>query len=106
VSLGFFDDIHIPRSMLPQPAVWKSAEREWAWRVEDGDQELFFGRNAEIRFRVDSVDYPPLPSLQAQAEDRAAGNPVLGTAERPHVPMAIVGRADATGLGMTAWGWE
>ena len=45
--------------------------------------------------------YPALPcgtSLQA-----SEGEEVLGTAQRPFVPMEVVGRADGDGLGMVHW---
>ncbi len=104
VSLGFFDDIHIPSDLLLQPAKFSEAEREWYWEMDDSTP-LFYTRGGDVRFKVHGVSYTPIPSLQAQTEQKKAGNAVLGSAEAPHVPMAVVGRADSNGLGMICWDW-
>lgn len=43
----------------------------------------------------------PLPPLQAA--QREAGEAVIGTKERPYIPMEVIGKADGDGLGMVHW---
>jgi DNA-directed RNA polymerase subunit E'/Rpb7 len=102
--MGFFPDIRIAPEMLPAPHRYHPDEREWSWQVGDG--ELFFERGQRVRFRVQRVRFAPVPTLQEQQERRERGQVAAGTAERPHVPMLVEGRADTEGLGMLMWGWE
>lgn len=105
MSLGFFDDIHIPPEMLQQPAVWNAEESEWCWLMDEDSAPLFYSRKGEIRLKVHAVEYSHIPSLQFQAEERKCGELVTGSAAKPHVPMLLCGRADSTGLGMISWAW-
>jgi DNA-directed RNA polymerase III subunit RPC8 len=105
VSLGFFDDVTIPKEMLQQPSQWQEATSEWTWTMESEDPPLYYTLGSEIRFKVHAVRYHPVPSLETQHEQRAAGLPVEGTAALPHTPMTVVGRVDGTGLGMIGWEW-
>lgn len=66
-------------------------------------QDLFFERGLPLRFKVQSVRFHAPPTLAEQQEQKDAGEPVLGTKERPFVPMEVVGRADGDGLGMVHW---
>ena len=114
--------------MLQQPAQWNESEKEWSWlqiqgEEDDADEEepkeekeggggeaeaqppLFYTKSGEIRIKIHCVRYHPIPSLVVQAEQKAAGLPVEGTAAFPHSPMTVIGRADGTGLGMIGWAW-
>lgn len=95
--------------MLQQPPKFHpssspSATPEWSW-LQQGQTDLFYFLNQEIRFRVHDIVFHAMPSLQVQAEQRKANEKVIGTIENPHVPMEIVGRVDGPGLGMLAWNW-
>lgn len=105
VSLGFFDDVTIPAEMLQQPAQWHEAGREWSWAMEEEEPPLYYTRGGEIRIKTHGIKFYAVPSLAKQAEQRAAGEAVEGSAALPHAPMVVVGRADSTGLGMIGWAW-
>lgn len=102
VDLGFFKDVRIPEDLLPEPRGWHEEENDWAWHMEDEDP-LYFERTLDIRFKVHAVRFNPMPTLQSQAQQREAGQEVEGTAERPYVPMQIIGKAEGDGLGMVHW---
>lgn len=104
ISLGFFEDVRIPVSLLPQPARWQASDAEWSW-LGGGPTPLYFQRGKEIRFKVRAVWFHPEPTRATQNAQAAAGELVEGTAERPHVPMEVQARADTVGLGMTFWEW-
>lgn len=105
VSLGFFKDVVVPAGMLQQPAAWDEAAGEWSWAMEESEAPLQYSKGAEVRVRVHGVRFTPVPSLAAQAAQRAEGLPVEGTAEAPHAPMTVVARCDGTGLGLIGWDW-
>lgn len=105
VSLGFFEDVTIPAEMLQQPAQWHEAGREWSWAMEENEPPLYYTRGGEIRIKTHGIKFHAVPSLAKQAEQRAAGEAVEGSAALPHAPMVVVGRADSTGLGMIGWAW-
>ncbi|KDP21362.1 hypothetical protein JCGZ_21833 [Jatropha curcas] len=94
LSLGFFDDIHIPAHRLPKPCHFvpnseKRDEVTWIWDYP-GNEDAVFSIDGidEIKFKVDSVKYPPVP-LEQQ--------------EKPFAPMMITGAIDDDGLGPVSW---
>ncbi|KAL4451781.1 hypothetical protein ABPG75_007443 [Micractinium tetrahymenae] len=101
VDLGFFRDVLIPPHGLPEPSYWHEDDEAWLWRVEG--QDLFFERGLPLRFKVQSVRFHAVPTLAEQQAQKEEGVPVLGTEERPFVPMEVMGRADGDGLGMVHW---
>lgn len=107
MSVGFFDDIFVPGDMLQADSVWHSDSKEWSWTAfsDEDTPPLYMVRNEQVRLKVHSVKFPPLPSLAIQTEQQHRHEPVLGTAERPHVPMEVIGRMDGPGLGMVSWEW-
>ncbi|KAJ0111930.1 hypothetical protein Patl1_03240 [Pistacia atlantica] len=69
VSLGFFDDIYIPSHLLPSPSRSepdpdKRYDVRWIW--EFGDTKYLIDGIDEIKFRVLSVKYPPIPIEQPE----------------------------------------
>ena len=66
------------------------------WNVGE-DQYLYYERGLRIRFRAQSVRFLAVPTLADQAKQREEGQAVVGTAERPFVPMQVVGRTDGDG---------
>jgi hypothetical protein len=91
--------------MLLHPARWHEAEGEWTWLPPDSHVPLYYHTGKEIRFRVHSVRFNPEPTLASQQAQRERGEEAEGTEARPHVPMAVAGRADLDGLGMALWDW-
>mmetsp|Transcript_6818 Transcript_6818/g.10688 ORF Transcript_6818/g.10688 Transcript_6818/m.10688 type:complete len:245 (-) Transcript_6818:682-1416(-) len=73
VTLGFFDDIFIPASLLQPPSDFDSGENLWVWKFEGND--LYMDLDEEIRFRVKAIEYtvPPVAAPQpALAPTQAA----------------------------------
>ncbi|KAJ0051829.1 hypothetical protein Pint_03195 [Pistacia integerrima] len=69
LSLGFFDDIYIPSHLLPSPSRSepdpdKRYDVRWIW--EFGDTKYLIDGIDEIKFRVLSVKYPPIPIEQPE----------------------------------------
>lgn len=85
--------------LLPSPP--PLCPQAWLWRVEG--QELFFERGLPLRLKAQSVRFHAVPTLAEQQAQAEAGEPVVGTKQRPFVPMEVVGRADGDGLGMVHW---
>ncbi|EEF41404.1 DNA-directed RNA polymerase III subunit RPC8 isoform X3 [Ricinus communis] len=95
LSLGFFDDIYIPSHRLPKPSYSQQDPENryqaiWIWEFVSEDNKMEFNIDGldEIKFRVDSVKYPPVP-LEQQ--------------EKPFAPMVITGSIDDEGLGPVSW---
>ncbi|XP_031258835.1 DNA-directed RNA polymerase III subunit RPC8-like isoform X1 [Pistacia vera] len=93
LSLGFFDDIYIPSHLLPSPSRSepdpdKRYDVRWIW--EFGDTKYLIDGIDEIKFRVLSVKYPPIPIEQPEGS-------------KPFAPMVVTGSIDYDGLGPVSW---
>nr|DAD19741.1 TPA_asm: hypothetical protein HUJ06_021204 [Nelumbo nucifera] len=93
LSISFFDDIHIPVHLLPNPSsLMPNPENKhqgvWSWEFQD-EQYPIDGKD-EIRFRVHSISYPPIPIEQEKEA-------------KPFAPMVITGSLDYDGLGPISW---
>lgn len=87
VSLGFFNDIYVPRHLLQQPCK-RGDDGLWIWEHECG--ELPLDLDEEIIFQVNNVKYPTIPVTQ---DEKA----------KPFAPMEIIGDIHGDGLGLVAW---
>lgn len=119
VSLGFFGDVIIPDYALQNPSFFHDTERVWYWQY--GDDKLPMDPGQEIRFRVSSIRFNPMPTAAQQAAAAAAaataapgaggtsaGGAAAAAGAAPvapivYSPMEIVGDIDADGLGLTEW---
>eukprot|EP00249_Psilotum_nudum_P019455 c27262_g1_i1 orf=581-1147(+) len=88
ISLGFFDDIHVPEHLLQQPSTFDEEEKLWLWNYQGTD--MFMDLEEQVRFRVAQVKYPPIPVEQ---ENNA----------KPFAPMEIIADINADGLGLVSW---
>jgi DNA-directed RNA polymerase III subunit RPC8 len=81
VSLGFFDQIYIPASLMQDDTYYRKAERIWVWDWEGA--ELAFHDRDIIRFRVQQVTYTSpshsMSKAKAPATDAAPPPPVAPT---------------------------
>lgn len=113
VSLGFFQDVKIPQEYLREPKQFDASENLWCWTYEDSN--LFYHCGETVRLRVQDVKFREmqgpekhrLPSLlkdQEQHHNDHDGNDDHDD-DNYVVPMAVIGRVDTDGLGMTAW-WD
>ncbi|KAJ7975701.1 DNA-directed RNA polymerase III subunit RPC8 [Quillaja saponaria] len=96
LSVGFFDDIHIPDHNFPKPSRFQvepgySDRGRWIW--DYNEQSFDIDNSDEIRFRVISVSYPPIPLEQPKES-------------KPFAPMVITGSIDDDGLGPVSWWTE
>lgn len=70
----------------------------WVWEYE-GEKYPIDGVD-EIRFRVDSINYPPMPVVQ-ELDSQPVEQPKQ---KKPFAPMVITGSLDADGgLGHVSW---
>jgi len=67
VSLGFFEDVFVPSYSLQQPTEFTEADREWRWRIEDG--ELVTAPGDSVRLRIVDVKFRTVPT-PAQLKQR------------------------------------
>ncbi|WOL02074.1 DNA-directed RNA polymerase III subunit RPC8 isoform X1 [Canna indica] len=87
VSLGFFDDIHIPVHLLPHKSKM-GEDGIWIWEHECGDLPLDL--DEEVHFRVTKISYPSIPVEQ-------------DVNVKPFAPMEIIGEIYGDGLGLLSW---
>ena len=92
ISIGFFDDIHVPQSLLQKPSSWSTEEKLWVWELYP-DNPLYLDLENQARFRVVKVSYhhsngPPQHSRPASADA---------------VAMQITASIDESGLGLVDW---
>ena len=66
VSLGFFDEIHVPPRHLQQPSSWSDDEGVWVWDVTP-DHQLFLDLDNPLRFRVEEVRYREATNVASHA---------------------------------------
>ncbi|KAF5937447.1 hypothetical protein HYC85_024953, partial [Camellia sinensis] len=136
VSLGFFDDIYVPVHLMPNPSHSEpdpenKEQIRWIW--EFGEENYPIDGIDEIRFRVQSINYPSIPveqekeknqderekEKQAKPDEREKekekdkqkqGIPderekqkQKKSIPKPFAPMLITGSLDADGLGPISW---
>ncbi|CAN6441090.1 unnamed protein product [Victoria cruziana] len=91
LSLGFFEDIHVPNDALPQPSKLND-DKMWVWDLEvDGETvDLVLQPGEEVRFRVTGVKYPPVPIEQQKGA-------------KPFSPMQISASITESGFGPLSW---
>jgi len=101
VSLGFFDEIHIPADCLQHPARYDERDNVWVWEypLEDGQHhDMFMDPGEQIRFRVIEQTFTDAGPRRESAkndeeikqEDRVPSYAVKATINEP-------------GLGVLSW---
>jgi len=94
VSLGFFDDVSLPRDGLPPPSTFDAARRAWLHTppdAADGDEPLDVAPGAVVRVRVREARFDAPPP----------GGGAPGGA--PHAPLVVVADCGGVGMGPVAW---
>ena len=123
VSIGFFDEIHVPARLLQPPSFWSAEEGVWVWDVTSDDQ-LFYDLENPLRFRVKEINFRQETNTAAAAASGAGSScagsgmttglskprerlPTHGGSGKPLAPIApamtIVASVDQPGLGLTSW---
>lgn len=93
LSVGFFDDIYIPKLLMPDPSRAEPDSEnknqvKWIWSYND--EEYLIDGVDEIRFRVQNVKFHEIPKEQIDS--------------KPFAPMEIIGSlASDGGLGPVSW---
>ncbi|KAI1278076.1 DNA-directed RNA polymerase III subunit RPC8 [Halotydeus destructor] len=100
VSLGFFDDILIPRECLQEPSRFDEKEQLWVWEYDsdEGKHEMFMDVGERIRFKVKEELFkdtsPPGPTNDAMSAD-----------QQRKTPYQIKCTISDPGLGLITW-WQ
>jgi DNA-directed RNA polymerase subunit E'/Rpb7 len=76
VTLGFFDDILIPREGLQYPSRFDEREQLWIWEYKPDENEehhdMYMDKGESIRFKVTGevfCDTTPIPSSQSGGQE-------------------------------------
>ena len=93
-SVGFFSDIVIPSSMLPEPREFNHEEQLWVWKCGGGD--IFMDLEEEIVMKVNSEVF------REQVPKPAGEQPSGGNSEvKP--PYQLICEMNEAGLGCPRW---
>lgn len=115
VSVGFFDDIVIPSSLLRHPSVFNKEEQVWVWKY--GDHELFMDVGHPIAVRVDRLVFSKTyaapdtgDGISMAADDHDQVDPdddieAIIHEARKRTPMLAIATIDKDGLGCLEW-WD
>ena len=104
VSLGFFEDIHVPDYALPDPSFFSEEEQVWFWRFDN--EQMFLDPGEDIRLRVKEVRFEPEPKRGQKASQPDSVEEIETAPQAaPHAPMRLIGSIAEEGCGATAW-WE
>ncbi|KTW30281.1 DNA-directed RNA polymerase [Pneumocystis carinii B80] len=93
VSLGFFDDIFIPKGLLWKESEFDIDEQRWIWHSDHGD--LFLNTGETIRFVIESETF-------SNINPHVAPN---HTCEQEHVPYTLTASCNKDGMGSISW-WK
>ena len=112
ISMGFFDEIHVPSRLLQEPSSWSAEENLWVWDVTSSDQ-LFVDLENECRFRVQHIEYRPPTNMASARQAAATANAAKAQPGGKEAPkesgatlapaMRIIAGIDKPGLGLMSW---
>jgi DNA-directed RNA polymerase III subunit RPC8 len=113
VSLGFFDDIFIPKDELQHPSRFDEAEQAWVWEypLEDGaSHDLFMDVGEVIKFRVIDEEFTESepsgpPDQQPASEKPSTSSNQSNSDNNMKPPYKIIGAINESGLGVECW-WK
>jgi DNA-directed RNA polymerase III subunit RPC8 len=113
ISLGFFDEVHVPGRLLQEGSSWSQEEKLWVWSVPGTDnQKLFFDTQNPLRFRVEAVKFrepsgeaaahaPPLADHVSESRAATPTPTPTPTPSRAGSQPASAARADAAAAAAT-----
>lgn len=93
--MDFFDDIHIPKTLLFESCVFIPREQAWLWKTADFD--FYIDANEKIRFRVEQEVF-----TQQQPKP---GNEQKDEPKNQIPPYALICSCQTDGMGLVSW-WE
>lgn len=93
--MEFFDDIHIPKSLLFESCVFIAREQAWVWK--NGDDDFYIDTNEKIRFRVEQEIFTQQrPKKPSGIEEEVVHQ----------VPSySLLGSCQTDGMGLVTW-WD
>jgi len=114
ITLGFFEDIVIPKEELNSNSKFLADRECWAWTPDPlVDVSLYITKKQEIRFRVLSLVFGEIPNerpakkvvLNPTQPGGGALAPPKDTKEKSKtiIPMQIIGSIATNGLGPVKW---
>ncbi|XP_070505914.1 DNA-directed RNA polymerase III subunit RPC8 [Chironomus tepperi] len=109
VTLGFFDDIFIPKDELQHPSRFEETEQAWVWEypIDEGQakHDLFMDVGETVKFRVIDEEFvesePTGPPENNEASTSKQSTTANDTNFRP--PYRIIGAINESGLGLESW---
>lgn len=111
ISLGFFEDIHVPVHLLPSKSEFtpdpnNGGKLRWVWDYEGVPCDIY--ETDEIRFRIHSIEYPAIPVEQPKERDSKfpmEEKPKENINVKAFAPMIVTATIDHDGLGPLSW-WD
>lgn len=106
VTLGFFDDIFIPRDELQHPSRFEEQEQAWVWEYQvdestEQKHDLFLDIDDTIKFRV--IDEEFLESEPTGPQESSSNSASKTDFRSP--PYKIIAAINEQGLGLENW-WK
>lgn len=107
VTLGFFDDIFIPKDELQHPSRFEETEQAWVWEypVEDSEQDskhdLFMDVGETIKFRIIDEEFTESEPTGPPETEPSNTNQTPDNSRPP--PYRIIGAINESGLGIESW---
>lgn len=106
MTLGFFDDIFIPKDELQHPSRFEEAEQAWVWEYPTGNEgekhDLFMDIGEMIKIRVIDEEFtecepngPPVTDAEQQSSSQST--------ENVKAPYRIIAAINESGLGVLTW---
>lgn len=132
VSMGFFDDIHIPTHLMPEPSAFDHKERAFFWLFSPSDpsyesdplnapteERMYLDRDESIRFVVEDDVFEegePIPGLAASGAPAGGAGSAGGSIStgvtveaieaaraKRKAPFRITASIAGQGLGLVRW---
>mmetsp|Transcript_43060 Transcript_43060/g.71584 ORF Transcript_43060/g.71584 Transcript_43060/m.71584 type:complete len:225 (-) Transcript_43060:173-847(-) len=97
LTMGFFDDIHVPQTLLQKPSVWSTEEKVWVWELY-ADNPLYLDLENLARFRVLQITYRNQQSSSSANKEQGR----IGITQDTSA-MQITATIDEPGLGLVTW---
>jgi DNA-directed RNA polymerase III subunit RPC8 len=110
LSVGFFNDIFVPRGMLPMPCEFDENEQLWVWKYDD-ETRLYMDLDEIVHFRCEQEVFTQVnPNKVNEKKSATAASSsksfdvaaILGSSDAK-VPFALVASMSDAGLGCLSW---
>ncbi len=107
MTLGFFDDIFIPKDELQHPSRFEEAEQAWVWEYPTGNEgekhDLFMDIGEMIKIRVIDEEFVECEPHGPPITDTDQPSTSSQSPENTKAPYKIIGAINESGLGILSW---